>query len=59
MSTTLFQVTFKAYDGTPFRLDTIDPDKIGPWLAEMYGLFPWVPAAVTAVDIRAIARFRP
>ena len=56
---TLYRVTFTSYDGTPFRLDTIDPNKIGPWLAEMYGLFPYLANALTSVDIRTVERFRP
>jgi hypothetical protein len=55
---TLYRVTFKAYDGTAFRLDTIDEAKIGPWLAEMFGLYPYLASAATSVDIQAVERFR-
>lgn len=46
----LYRVTFKTYDGIPQRLDTTDPAKIGPWLAEMFGLWPYV-AFPTGVEI--------
>lgn len=49
---TLYGVLFKSYDGTPYRLDTTDPAKIGPWLAEMYGIFPFMASSPTSVDIR-------
>lgn len=52
MPVTLYQVTFRSYDGTPYRLDTIDSLKIGPWLAEMFALFPYNASMQTALDIR-------
>lgn len=55
---TLYRVVFQSYDGTPFRLDTTDPDKIGPWLAEMYWLFPYMASSPTTVDIRTAEGFR-
>ena len=56
---TLYRVIFKSYDGTPFMLDTTDPDKIGLWLAEMFGLFPFLASMPTSVEVRTVERFRP
>lgn len=40
-SRTLYHIRFYDYGGHPHYLDTIDPDKIGPWLAEMFMLWPY------------------
>lgn len=56
---TLYQVVFRSYNNSPYRLDTTDPAKIGPWLAEMYGLFPYQAAMQTSVNIEAITNWRP
>ena len=55
---TLYQVIFTSYDGRVFRLDTVEPARIGPWLAEMYGLFPYLAHSPTSVEIRTVAGFR-
>jgi hypothetical protein len=51
----LYRCVFAAYDGTRYLLDTTDQAKIGPWLAEMFALFPYNVSTPTAVDIRALA----
>lgn len=37
----MYRVVYELPSGSKFRLETTDQDKIGPWLAEMFGLFPW------------------
>lgn len=39
-----FRVRYETFDGNRYRLDTIDSMKIGPWIAEMFELFPWHPS---------------
>ncbi len=38
---TMFNVAFRPGGGGTYQLNTTDPSKIGPWLAEMFGIFPW------------------
>lgn len=54
---TLYRVAFVSYDGRRYMLDTTNPDKIGPWLAEMFGLFPWLASSPTSVEINTIEGF--
>jgi|HubBroStandDraft_4_1064222.scaffolds.fasta_scaffold05267_9 hypothetical protein len=55
---TLYRVEFRPPGGGAFRLDTPDPAKVGPWIADMFGLFPWhpswpdVPVRITTSEIR-------
>jgi hypothetical protein len=53
MEKTLYNVKFRDYNGKWYYLDTLDPGKIGPWLAEMYGEFPFNPSSQTQVEIEA------
>lgn len=55
---TLYRVRFTSYDGVIYLLDTVDPNRIGPWLAEWFGLFPWNASMPTSVEIRTVERFR-
>jgi hypothetical protein len=36
----MYQVIFKTVNGE-YQMWTTDALKIGPWIAEMFGLFPW------------------
>lgn len=55
---TLYKVKFTTYDGQLMWLYTTDPGKIGPWLAEMFGLWPYMASSPTSVDIEALDGFR-
>jgi hypothetical protein len=50
---TLYRVEFKDYMGGQFHLDTTDSAKIGPWLAEMFGLFPYQASMPTSIQVVA------
>lgn len=50
--TIYYHCQFIDYGGNPHHLDTIDPVKIGPWLAEMFTLFPYDVSSATQVRIR-------
>lgn len=51
---TLYRVIFKNYSGQPFHLQTFDEAKIGPWLAEMFGVFPYLVHSPTVVEVIAV-----
>ena len=51
---TMYRCRFIGYDGSPYFLHTTDEAKIGPWLAEMFGLFPYRVSTPTNLDIEAI-----
>lgn len=51
----LYRCQFTAYSGQLYSLDTTDQGKIGPWLAEMFALFPYNVSSPTAVKIQALA----
>jgi len=40
----VYRVVFTPPGGGRFQLDTPDQAKIGPWIADMFGLFPWHPS---------------
>lgn len=40
-SHTMYKILFRDYNNQPHWLETIDPAKIGPWLAEMFMLWPY------------------
>ena len=44
LPTYLYRVVFRNPNGSKFTLDTTDPEKIGPWLAEMFTLMPYHPS---------------
>ena len=50
---TLYRCKFISFDGSTYRLDTTDQAKIGPWLAEMFALFPYNVSSPTSIDIQA------
>jgi hypothetical protein len=50
----LYRIVFERADGIPYRLDTTDQAKIGPWLAEMYGLYPYDYASPNQVKIQTV-----
>lgn len=38
---TLYEVEFKDYEGRSHWLHTVDSAKIGPWIAEMFMVWPY------------------
>lgn len=55
---TMYEVRFTSYNGTHFFLHTTDPGKIGPWLAEMFGIFPYRVSSPHNVRVTATENFR-
>jgi hypothetical protein len=53
----VYRVDFAIPGGGSYRLDTPDAAKIGPWLADMFGLSPWDvvygnPVSISHRDVR-------
>lgn len=50
IKTFMFHVEFRTANGK-YILDTIDALKVGPWIAEMFGLFPWQYGQISPVTM--------
>lgn len=49
---TFYVVEFKDYEGRSHWLHTIDAAKIGPWIAEMFMVWPYTPVHYGSSQIR-------